>query len=91
MILCRYKYGSPKKKSRFICLNCLQENCVGQGVQRGNKQREKGHIKDVMCINKGCNGKVTKNLEVRYCDNWDEMMESAVELHNKFYGNKEAV
>ncbi len=76
--------GNPKKQSRFICLCCLKENLVGTGIQRGN-QREKGHIKDLMCINKGCDGKTTKNIEVRYCDNYQEMMKKAIDLHKKYY------
>ena len=28
----------------------------------------------------------TKNLEVRYCDSFDEMMQKAEELHREYYG-----
>ncbi len=84
-IMCRCKMGNPKKKSRFICLKCCKENLVGIGIQRSN-QREKGHIKDLTCINRGCDGEITKNLEVRYCDNFHEMMLKAEELHREYYG-----
>ena len=86
-IMCRggkYKNGNPKRASRFICCKCLKENQIGSGIQRAN-QREKGHIKDLTCINPGCNGDITKNIEVRYCDSFDEMMEYAEELHNEYY------
>ena len=65
----------------------MKENCIGGGIQRKN-QREKGHIKDLACINKGCDGEITKNLEVRYCDNFQEMMNKAVNLHKKYYGKE---
>lgn len=77
--------GNPKKSSRFICCKCLKENQLGSGIQRAN-QREKGHIKDLTCLNPGCNGDITKNIEVRYCDSFDEMMHKAEELHRECYG-----
>lgn len=83
--MCRYNMGNPKKQSRFICLRCLNENHVGSGIQRSN-QREKGHIKDLTCINQGCNGTITKNIEVRYCDDFNEIMGKAEELHREYYG-----
>ena len=83
--MCRCKMGNPKRSSRFICCKCLKENQIGSGIQRAN-QREKGHIKDLTCINPGCNGDITKNIEVRYCDSFDEMMEKAKELHREYYG-----
>lgn len=79
--MCRLKYGNPKKKSRFICLKHCGENLVGLGIQR-SKQREKGHIKDLHCL--VCN-EVVKNLEVRYCDSFEEMMYKAEELHKEIY------
>lgn len=78
----RCKYGNPKKQSRFICLKCLNENFIGRGIQRGGKQREKGHRKDLYCLN--CKEKL-KNLEVRYCDSFEEMMNEAEKLHIKYY------
>ena len=77
--------GNPKRSSRFICCKCLKENQIGSGIQRVN-QREKGHVKDLTCINPGCNGDITKNIEVRYCDSFDEMMEKAEKLHREYYG-----
>ena len=73
--------GNPKRSSRFICLKCLKENQLGSGIQRAN-QREKGHVKDLYCLQ--CKA-VTKNLEVRYCDSFDEMMDKAEELHREYY------
>ena len=62
----------------------MKENHVGDGIQRGGKQREKNHIKDLVCIctKLEC---TTKNLEVRYCDNFQEMMNKAIELRPKYY------
>jgi hypothetical protein len=81
----RYKNGNPKKKSRFICCKCLQENMIGTGIQREHKQREKNHVKDLYCL---VDKEVTKNLEVRYCDIFEEMMDKASELHIEYYGEK---
>lgn len=61
-------------------------NFVGFGIQRGGKQREKNHVKDLTCINHGCDRTITKNLEVRYCDDFAEMMEQAEKLHMEYYG-----
>lgn len=83
--MCRCKYGNPKKKSRWICLRCLKENHVGDGIQRGGKQREKNHVKDLVCMCTNL-GIATKNLEVRYCDNFQEMMDKAERLHIEYYG-----
>ena len=81
--MCRCRMGNPKKKSQFICLRCLRINQLGDGIQR-NQQREKFHIKDLtcMCVNLE---EITKNLEVRYCDSFDEMMDKAEELHREYY------
>lgn len=79
--MCRCKNGNPKKASRFICIRCQRENNVGSGIQRAN-QREKGHIKDLHCV--FCR-QVTKNLELRYCDLFEDVMEKATELHSQYY------
>ena len=63
--------GNPKKQSRFICLKHCGENHILDGLQRGGHQREKKHIKDAFCII--CQETV-KNLEVRYCDNYQEII-----------------
>ena len=75
--------GNPKKKSRFICLKCLKEG-IG-GIQRGGKQREKGHIKTLHCP--FCQEE-TKHLEIRYCDWLAEMMDKAARLHKEYYGTE---
>ena len=80
----RRRYGYPEMSSRFICIKCLKENCVGQGIQRG-RMREREHIKDLTCINKGCNNEITKNLEVRFCDNYLDLLPKAIELHKLYY------
>lgn len=73
--------GNPKKKSRWICLKCLKENHVGDGIQRIN-QREKWHKKELHCIY--CN-ETTKNLELRHCDWLEEIKERAEKLHREIY------
>ena len=51
IILCKCKYGNPKKKSEFICLKCLDWKFTYiQGIQRV-KQREIGHIKETLDFN----------------------------------------
>ena len=82
--MCRCRMGNPKRSSRFVCLSHVGINEIGNGIQRSN-QRQKGHIKDLTCLNPGCNGDITKNIEVRYCDSFDEMMQKAKELHREYY------
>lgn len=82
----KIRYGNPKKRSEFICLKCLRKGIAG--IQRGGKQREKGHIKDLYCP--FCNDTVP-HLELRYCDYLDDVMERAKELHKEIFeetGNK---
>ena len=74
--------GNPKRSSQFICLFHIGINQIGNGIQRGN-QREKGHVKDLYCLQ--CQD-VTKNLEIRYCDSFEEMMGKAEKLHKEYYG-----
>lgn len=82
----RYKNGDPKKASRFICLRCLQENKIGLGIQRRGKQREKNHVKSMWCIH--CQEfDATYNLEVRYCDTFDDKMKQAVKIRSKYYSD----
>ena len=82
--MCRCRMGNPKRSSRFICLRCLKQNCVGQGIQRPNT-KEADHIKNLSCLCVHMEYK-TKNLEVRYCDSFDEMMKKAKDLHREYYG-----
>lgn len=76
--------GNPKRSSRWICLRCMKENMVGDGLQRGGHQREKGHIKNLICLCTKLNDR-TKNLEVRWCDSFNERMEYAKEIQKEFY------
>jgi hypothetical protein len=75
------KNGNPKKKSRFICLKCLnyKTTCI-DGVQRKN-QRESGHIKDNVCIRCGN----VQTMEIRYCDYLPDVMKKAIIKHNELY------
>ena len=77
--MCRCRMGNPKKMSRFICLKCLQ---VGiPGIQR-KSQREKYHVKDLVCT---CGRQETKHIEIRPGGWMDEVMMSAEELHREYY------
>lgn len=78
--------GHPERSSKFICLRCLRENQVGNGIHRQNT-KEKDHIKDIICL---CThlGMKTKNLEVRWCDDMDERMKQAMRLKPKYYDEK---
>ena len=80
----RNRHANPKMKSDFICLNCLQLSV--KGLQRYKRQREKFHIKDLFCHH--CL-KTTKQIEVRYCDYFPEVVEEANQLHIKYYGGDE--
>ena len=75
--------GHPDHSSRFICLRCLKENKVGDGIPR-LRLKEKDHIKDLACL---CTGLkyVTENLEVRYCDDFNERMKRAREIQSEHY------
>ena len=81
--MCRCKYGNPKKQSRFICLRCLKQNHIGDGIQRFGRQRPIEHEKDLYCLN--CKT-ITQNMEVRYCDDYAETLEKAIRKHMKTYG-----
>ena len=72
-----------ERRSRFICLRCLHENKVGDGITRPNT-KEKGHIKNLCCLCTKMEYK-TKNLEVRYKDDFKERMEYANRVRHKFY------
>lgn len=75
--------GHPKRSSKFICLRCLKENRVGDGIPRPNT-KEKDHVKDIICLCTHLKMK-TKNLEVRWCDDFDECMERARKIKTKYY------
>ena len=79
----RCRMGNPKKQSRFICLRCLKQNHIGDGIQRFGRQRPIEHEKDLYCLN--CKI-VSQNLEVRYCDDYEETLEKAIKKHMKTYG-----
>lgn len=80
----RYKNGNPKQASRFICLKCMQENMLARGIQR-QKQREQKHVKDLYCLK--C-GEVTKCIEVRFCDSYEEIFEAAKIKRENYYIDK---
>lgn len=79
--MCRYKNGNPKKTSSFLCLKCMKLNQLS-GIQRGGRQREKYHIKDLLCIN--CDS-TTKNMEIRWCDVYKEIYEKALQTREQYY------
>lgn len=81
----RYKNGNPKRSSWFLCLHCMKINQLGTGIQRIGHQREKYHVKDLMCVNPGCNGLTTKNLEIRWCDTYEDVYKKALRLRENYY------
>ena len=83
--MCRYKNGNPKRASKFLCLHCMKINQL-PGIQRGGHQREKYHIKDLLCINSECKDFIcTKNIEIRWCDTYEEIYEKAVQIRELYY------
>lgn len=82
----RYKNGNPKRASRFICMHCIKENQLA-GIQRFGHQREKYHIKTILCINPECKTE-TQNMEVRYCDSYDDVYEMALKMRDKYYNKR---
>lgn len=81
-----YKNGNPKKASEFICLHCLRKNRVTDGMQRFGHDREKNHIKNIMCISPECRDMdSTQNLEVRWCDDYEKSMEKAKRIRSLYY------
>lgn len=81
----RRKMGNPQKMSRFICCKCLTENKLGDGIQR-IRQREKGHLKNLTCFK--CN-EITKNIEIRYCETFDEIIYKARKVHLNEYSKND--
>ena len=76
--------GNPKRASQFICLKCMKINQLGSGIQRGGHQREKYHIKDLLCLT--CKDmETTKNIEIRWCDNYEDVYEKAMEIRSNYY------
>ncbi len=83
----RYKNGNPKRASQFLCLHCMKINQLS-GIQRGGHQREKYHIKDLLCINPECHNLLyTKNMEIRWSDQYEEVYEKALQVREKYYPN----
>lgn len=77
----RYKNGNPKYASRFICMRCMSENMLARGIQR-QRQRERKHVKDLYCLK--CR-EVTKCIEVRFCDSYEEIFEAAKIKRENYY------
>jgi hypothetical protein len=80
--MARNKYNYPEiHQSKFICLKCMQENKIVTGLQRP-RQRKKFHIKNIYCLN--CK-KITKNIEIRFCDSFSEIEEKAANIRSRYY------
>ena len=69
------RHDNTDRSSEFICLRCLSKNQVGDKMRRPN-MREKDHVKNLCCLCTKLQMR-TKNLEVRWCDDFDERMEYA--------------
>lgn len=64
------RHDNTNRSSEFICLRCLSKNQVGDKIRRPN-MREKDHVKNLCCLCTKLQMR-TKNLEVRWCDDFDE-------------------
>ena len=54
---------------------------LASGIQR-QRQREQKHVKDLYCLK--C-GEVTKCIEVRFCDSYEEIFEAAKIKRENYY------
>ena len=77
------RHDNTNRSSEFICLRCLSKNQVGDKMRRPN-MREKDHVKNLWCLCTKLQMR-TKNLEVRWCDDFDERMEYAKKIKSKYY------
>lgn len=77
------RHDNINRSSEFICLRCLNNNQVGDKMRRPN-MREKDHVKNLFCLCTKLQMR-TKNLEVRWCDDFDERMEYAKKIKPKYY------
>lgn len=77
------RHDNTSRASEFICLRCLSKNQVGDKIRRPN-MREKDHVKNLCCLCTKLQMR-TKNLEVRWCDDFDERMEYAKKIKSKYY------
>ena len=65
-------------------MKCMNENMLASGIQR-QRQRERKHVKDLYCWK--C-GEVTKCIEVRFCDSYEEIFEAAKIKRENYYIDK---
>ena len=77
------RHDNTNRASEFICLRCLSKNQVGDKIRRPN-MREKDHVKNLCCLCTKLQMR-TKNLEVRWCDDFDARMEYAKKIKSKYY------
>lgn len=66
--------GNPRRKSRFICLRCMKENQLGDGIQRGKDNKDA-----LLKVNKQMKDKDVslKNLEMQSPDTLTELIDFA--------------
>ena len=57
----------------------MKEN---MSIVRLKGRRKKYHIKDLVCVN--CN-EITKNIEIRDCDFYEEVIDKAKNIRNNYY------
>lgn len=74
--------GTPKRASRFLCIKHMGENFLGAGIQRGKRQREKYHIKDLYCP---ICGSIEKCIEIRWCDTYEDVYNKAMKIREEYY------
>lgn len=81
----KIKTAILNRSSRFLCIKHLGENYLGAGIQRGGHQREKFHVKNLYCLH--CKS-ISRCLEIRWCDTYEEVYDKAVELRQEYYPEK---
>lgn len=75
-------YDIPKDlQNRKVIQECMNENMLASGIQR-QRQRERKHIKDLYCLKRR---EVTKCIEVRFCDSYEEIFEAAKIKRENYY------
>lgn len=51
--------------------------------------KRKYHIKDLLCINPECKDfSYTKNIEIRWCDTYEDIYEKAIQIREQYYSDK---
>lgn len=78
------KIARNNNQSTFICVKCQHtKGSLLNGIFR-KRLREKYHIKDSYCF---ICGQKTKQMEVRSCDAYEDVLEKVKEVRDAYYPN----